>query len=153
MIGGDCTSFDEAVQRVRDWDEAFVEQIAKALDGETSANGRAEIAKAAETTEKGFRRGLREETGEIPRLGHDMCVFNSAQLAFVAKQRDLLLDLVLDYQCRKTRLQYGGIQRFQPSRHSSLSPDSRLSERPTANVIRMCSSTNTKTRPPRRRHC
>ena len=35
MIGGDCTSFDEAVQRVRDWDEAFVEQIAKALDGET----------------------------------------------------------------------------------------------------------------------
>ena len=31
MIGGDCTSFDEAVQRVRDWDEAFVEQIAKRL--------------------------------------------------------------------------------------------------------------------------
>ena len=31
MIGGDCTSFDEAVQRVRDWDEAFVERIAKRL--------------------------------------------------------------------------------------------------------------------------
>ena len=66
MIGGDCTSFDEAVQRVRDWDEAFVEQIAKRLT-RNRANGRAEIAKAAETTEKGFRRGLRKETGEIPR--------------------------------------------------------------------------------------
>mgnify|MGYP000243642914 CR=1 FL=1 len=30
-----------------------------------------------------------------------MCVFNSAQLAFVAKQRDLLLDLVLDYHAEK----------------------------------------------------
>lgn len=34
-------------------------------------------------------------------LGHDMCVFNSAQLAFVAKQRDLLLDLVLDCHAEK----------------------------------------------------
>ncbi|MFR6531287.1 MAG: hypothetical protein ACLUPW_10800 [Bifidobacterium pseudocatenulatum] len=25
MIGSGCTSFDEAVQRVRDWDEAFIE--------------------------------------------------------------------------------------------------------------------------------
>ena len=34
MIGGDCTSFDEAVERVRAWDEAFVAQVAKALEDE-----------------------------------------------------------------------------------------------------------------------
>lgn len=85
-------------------------------------------------------------------LGHDMCVFNSAQLAFVAKQRDLLLDLVLDYHAEKRACNMAEFSDFTIAAFS-LSPDSRPSERPTANAIRMCSSTNTKTRPPRRRHC
>lgn len=101
MIGGDCTSFDEAVQRVRDWDEAFVEQIAKALDGETVPTEEPKSPKLPKRLKKDSDADYEKKLEKYRELGHDMCVFNSAQLAFVAKQRDLLLDLVLDYHAEK----------------------------------------------------
>ena len=101
MIGGDCTSFDEAVQRVRDWDEAFGEQIAKALDGETVPTEEPKSPKLPKRLKKDSDADYEKKLEKYRELGHDMCVFNSAQLAFVAKQRDLLLDLVLDYHAEK----------------------------------------------------
>ena len=101
MIGGDCTSFDEAVQRVRDWDEAFVKQVDKALDGETVPTEQPKSKKPPKRLKKDSDADYEKKLEKYRELGHSMCVYNSAQLASVAKQRNLLLDLVLDYHAEK----------------------------------------------------
>ena len=153
MIGGDCTSFDEAVQRVRDWDEAFVEQIAKALDGETVPTEEPKSPKLPKRLKKGFRRGLRKETGEIPRTRARHVRVQQRATRIRRQSNATCCSILCLIIMPKNAPAIWRNSAISPSRHSSLSPDSRLSERPTANVIRMCSSTNTKTRPPRRRHC
>ena len=101
MIGGDCTSFDEAVQRVRDWDEAFIKQVDKALDGETVPTEQPKSKKPPKRLKKDSDADYEKKLEKYRELGHSMCVYNSAQLASVAKQRNLLLDLVLDYHAEK----------------------------------------------------
>lgn len=101
MIGSGCTSFDEAVQRVRDWDEAFIRQVDKALDGETVPTEQPKSPKPPKRLKKDSDADYEKKLEKYRELGHDMCVFNSTQLASVAKQRNLLLDLVLDYHAEK----------------------------------------------------
>lgn len=101
MIGSGCTSFDEAVQRVRDWDEAFINQITKALDGETVPTEQPKSPKPPKRLKKDSDADYEKKLEKYRELGHSMCVYNSTQLASVAKQRNLLLDLVLDYHAEK----------------------------------------------------
>lgn len=101
MIGSGCTSFDEAVQRVRDWDEAFIRQVDKALDGETVPTEQPKSPKPPKRLKKDSDADYEKKLEKYRELGHSMCVFNSTQLASVAKQRNLLLDLVLDYHAEK----------------------------------------------------
>ena len=86
MIGGDCTSFDEAVQRVRDWDEAFIKQVDKALDGETVPTEQPKSKKPPKRLKKDSDADYEKKLEKYRELGHSMCVYNSAQLASVAKQ-------------------------------------------------------------------
>ncbi|MCQ4965727.1 hypothetical protein NE652_12365, partial [Bifidobacterium pseudocatenulatum] len=74
MIGGDCTSFAEAVQRVRDWDESFVEQIAKALDGETVPTEEPKSPKLRKRLKKDSDADYEKNLQKYRELGHDMCV-------------------------------------------------------------------------------
>lgn len=101
MIGSGCTSFDEAVQRVRDWDEAFIRQVDKALDGETVPTEQPKSPKPPKRLKKDSDADYEKKLEKYRELGHSMCVYNSTQLASVAKQRNLLLDLVLDYHAEK----------------------------------------------------
>ena len=52
MIGSDCTSFDEAVERVRAWDKAFVAQVAKALEDEDVPDDEPKVGKAPKQKKK-----------------------------------------------------------------------------------------------------
>ena len=100
MIGGGCTSFDEAVERVRAWDEAFVAQVDKALEGDEipvdKPAPKAVKRKKKETDEEfeARERRYREECRAL-------CVYNASQLSKVARKRDLLLNLVADYNAEK----------------------------------------------------
>lgn len=100
MIGGDCTSFDEAMERVRAWDEAFIAQVAQALENDDIPADRP-TPKLGKRTKKesdedfeARRRRYREEC-------RTLCVYNANQLADVARKRNLLLTLVADYNAEK----------------------------------------------------
>ena len=100
MIGGDCTSFDEAVERVRAWDEAFVAQVAKALeDEEIPADIKAPkpLKRKKKESDEGFEARKRQYREQC----HALCVYKVSQLSDVTRQRDLLLHLVADYNAEK----------------------------------------------------
>lgn len=100
MIGGGCTSFDEAVERVRAWDEAFVAQVDKTLEGdEIPADKPAPkpVTRKKKETDEEFEARERQYREECRAL----CVYNASQLSKVARKRDLLLNLVADYNAEK----------------------------------------------------
>ncbi len=86
---------------MRDWDEAFIRQVDKALDGETVPTEQPKSPKPPKRLKKDSDQIRKKKLEKYRELGHSMCVFNSMQLASVAKQRNLLLDLVLDYHAEK----------------------------------------------------
>ncbi|WP_298049001.1 UvrD-helicase domain-containing protein [uncultured Bifidobacterium sp.] len=100
MIGGDCTDFDEAVRRVRDWDEAFIAQVAKALDGEDVPEDEPK-PKKPKNTKKMSDDDREAERNRYRAECHRLCVYKAGQLSAVARERDILLDLVADYHAEK----------------------------------------------------
>ena len=104
MIGGDCSSFDEAVARVREWDEAFVAQVAKALEDEDVPEDAPKLGKAPKQRKKESDADFEERKRAYRAQCHQLCVHNTARLAGVARERDLLLDLVADYNAEKHAL-------------------------------------------------
>ena len=103
MIGGDCASFDEAVERVRAWDQAFVAQVDQALEHEdvpdSQPNPRLGKRRKKES-DADYEARRREYRAQC----HQLCVYQATQLADVARRRDLLLDLVADYHAEKRAL-------------------------------------------------
>lgn len=150
MIGSDCTSFDEAVERVRAWDKAFVAQVAKALEDEDVPDDEPKVGKAPKQKKKESDTAFETRMREYRAQCHQLCVYKTAQLAGTARKRDLLLDLVADYHAENAPSTWPN-SATSPSPHSNSSPDSPPSEPPTANATRTCCSTNTKIPPPRRR--
>ena len=103
MIGGDCSSFDEAVERVRAWDEAFVAQVAKALEDD-DVPGNKPKPKLKKRTKKESDADFEARRREYRAQCHQLCVYNTVRLADVARKRNLLLDLVADYNAEKRAL-------------------------------------------------
>ncbi len=100
MIGGGCTSFDEAVERVRAWDEAFVAQVDKALEGDEIPDDKPApklTKRKKKESDEDFEARERQYREECRAL----CVYNANQLSKVARKRDLLLNLVADYNAEK----------------------------------------------------
>ena len=104
MIGSDCTSFDEAVERVRAWDKAFVAQVAKALEDEDVPDDEPKVGKAPKQKKKESDTAFETRMREYRAQCHQLCVYKTAQLAGTARKRDLLLDLVADYHAEKRAL-------------------------------------------------
>ena len=104
MIGSDCTSFDEAVERVRAWDKAFVAQVAKALEDEDVPDDEPKVGKAPKQKKKESDTAFEARKREYRAQCHQLCVHNTAKLAGTARKRDLLLDLVADYHAEKRAL-------------------------------------------------
>ena len=103
MIGGGCASFDEAVERVRAWDQAFVAQVDQALEHEDVPDGQPN-PKLAKRRKKESDADYEARRREYRAQCHQLCVYHTAQLADVARKRDLLLDLVADYHAEKRAL-------------------------------------------------
>ena len=121
MIGSDCTSFDEAVERVRAWDKAFVAQVAKALEDEDVPDDEPKVGKAPKQKKKGIRHRLRNPHARIPRpmpptlrLQDRAIGRHGPQTRPATRPRGRLPR-------RKTRPQHGRIQRLHhrriPTRH------------------------------------
>ena len=104
MIGGDCSSFDEAVARVREWDEAFVAQVAKVLEDEDVPADEPKPGKAPKQRKKESDADFEKRKRAYRAQCHQLCVHNTARLADVARERNLLLDLVADYNAEKHAL-------------------------------------------------
>lgn len=150
MIGSDCTSFDEAVERVRAWDKAFVAQVAKALEDEDVPDDEPKVGKApkqkkrnptppskpacANTAPNATNSASTRPRNWPARPANATCYSTSWPTTTPKNAPSTWPNSATS-----------------PSPHSNSSPDSPPSEPPTANATRTCCSTNTKTPPPRRR--
>ena len=151
MIGSGCTGFDEAVERVRQWDSAFVDALRLALENEDIPDIEPTIPKIKRLKKDSDTDWQAKLDDRAQRL-HARCAYHCAQLLEITRKREVLLQLVEAYAQAKrqknmaefsdfTIAAYQLIERFPPSE----------SVRGVATV--MCCSTNTRTPPPRRRHC
>ena len=103
MIGGDCVSVDEAIERIRRWDEAFIERVRRAIGDETMPDGERCVkipVRKDDTKEETWRKNLDKVRDKL----HQNCVFHCGQLITTAERRELLLNLVADYTAEKRRL-------------------------------------------------
>ena len=150
MIGSDCTSFDEAVERVRAWDKAFVAQVAKALEDEDVPDDEPKVGKAPKQKKKESDTAFETRMREYRAQCHQLCVYKTAQLA-ARPANATCYSTSWPTTTPKNAPSTWPNSATSPSPHSNSSPDSPPSEPPTANATRTCCSTNTKTPPPRRR--
>ena len=150
MIGSDCTSFDEAVERVRAWDKAFVAQVAKALEDEDVPDDEPKVGKAPKQKKKESDTAFETRMREYRAQCHQLCVCKTAQLA-ARPANATCYSTSWPTTTPKNAPSTWPNSATSPSPHSNSSPDSPPSEPPTANATRTCCSTNTKTPPPRRR--
>lgn len=96
MIGSGCTSFEDAVERVRRWDTAFIACLEQALEGETMPEDEPRIAKinrAKKDTDATWQAKLDERNRQL----HSRCVYHCGELLAVTRKRDILLQLVEAY--------------------------------------------------------
>ena len=118
MIGSDCTSFDEAVERVRAWDKAFVAQVAKALEDEDVPDDEPKVGKAPKQKKKesdtAFEARIPRPMPPTVRPQHREVGRHGPQTRPATRPRGRLPR-------RKTRPQHGRIQRLHhrriPTRH------------------------------------
>ncbi|MCI1219582.1 MAG: UvrD-helicase domain-containing protein [Bifidobacterium sp.] len=103
MIGGDCTSVEQAVERIRLWDAKFSERLDQAIGDETvpenepSAKMRKRTKKESDAQ---YQRRLEEYEADLRRL----CLYRCGQLRQIVERRETLLTLVQQYQVAKRRL-------------------------------------------------
>lgn len=106
MIGGDCIGVDDAIERIRRWDRAFVERVRRAI-GDEPMPDKLNNVKIPEhqdgMTEQTWRKSVDRLRSKLPKL-HENCVSHCGQLISTAERRELLLDLVADYTAEKRRL-------------------------------------------------
>ncbi|NMN01624.1 ATP-dependent DNA helicase [Bifidobacterium panos] len=104
MIGGDVTDMDQAIARVRAWDDAFINQVRTAIGSETVPEEAPTIGKPPRRTKKDTDDTWAAKLSEYREKLHNQCVFNCANLLAVAERRELLLNLVEQYATEKRRL-------------------------------------------------
>lgn len=114
MIGGDCDSLDEAIRRIRTWDDAFIDRLQHIIDADTTERATAipaddplgngapkpprKLKKDSDTT---YANKVREYQDKLRNQRADSALFHCAQLLDVTRQRNVLLDLVEAYEQAK----------------------------------------------------
>lgn len=103
MIGGSTTTMDEAIGRVRAWDQAFLAQLDIAI-GDTPVPDEAPKAKVPTKNKKDTEETFAAKQEEYRAQLRDICVYKCAQLRDVTRRRETLLTLVEEYE-REKRVQ------------------------------------------------
>lgn len=103
MIGGSTTTMDEAIGRVRAWDQAFLAQLEIAI-GDTPVPDEEPKAKAPTKNKKDTEETFAAKQEEYRTQLRDICVYKCAQLRDVTRRRETLLTLVEEYE-REKRIQ------------------------------------------------
>ena len=103
MIGGSTTTMDEAIGRVRAWDQAFLAQLEIAI-GDTPVPDEEPKAKAPTKNKKDTEETFAAKQEEYWTQLRDICVYKCAQLRDVTRRRETLLTLVEEYE-REKRVQ------------------------------------------------
>lgn len=103
MIGGSTTTMDEAIGRVRAWDQAFLAQLDIAI-GDTPVPDEAPKAKVPTKNKKDTEETFAAKQEEYRAQLRDICVYKCAQLRDVTRCRETLLTLVEEYE-REKRVQ------------------------------------------------
>lgn len=103
MIGGSTTTMDEAIGRVRAWDQAFLAQLEIAI-GDTPVPDEAPKAKVPTKNKKDTEETFAAKQEEYRTQLRDICVYKCAQLRDVTRRRETLLTLVEEYE-REKRVQ------------------------------------------------
>jgi len=103
MIGGSTTTMDEAIGRVRAWDQTFLAQLDIAI-GDTPVPDEAPKAKVPTKNKKDTEETFAAKQEEYRAQLRDICVYKCAQLRDVTRRRETLLTLVEEYE-REKRVQ------------------------------------------------
>ena len=96
MIGSGCTGFDEAVERVRQWDSAFVDALRLALENEDIPDIEPTIPKLKRLKKDSDTDWQAKLDDRAQRL-HARCAYHCAQLLEITRKRGVLLQLVEAY--------------------------------------------------------
>ncbi|MFT8787866.1 MAG: UvrD-helicase domain-containing protein [Bifidobacterium psychraerophilum] len=100
MISEDCPSFDEAAARVSAWDEAFIDSLRAAIDGEDIPEK--ELTASAlgmpRRNKKDSESDYVEKLRQMRDRQHLQELFDANRLLQVAGQREVLLDLARQYE-------------------------------------------------------
>ena len=103
MIGAGCTGFDEAVDRVRQWDQAFINQLDTVLAQESVPENKPSIPKIKrykKDSDADWQAKLDARAAQL----HALCVYRCGELLNVARKREVLLQLVEAYAAAKRSL-------------------------------------------------
>ncbi|NMM98826.1 UvrD-helicase domain-containing protein [Bifidobacterium olomucense] len=96
MIGGDCVSFAQAVDLVRQWDTAFAKRIETVLEHETVPDAEPTIPKIKrlkKDTDASWQAKLDDRAAAL----HARCAYHCGELLQTVRKRDILLQLVEAY--------------------------------------------------------
>ncbi|WEV73157.1 UvrD-helicase domain-containing protein [Bifidobacterium sp. ESL0790] len=106
MMGEGCVSVAQGVERVRQWDQAFIDRVDAIIGDAAVPDDKPKVP-----TAKGMRRKKREtdeqyrdRMAEAKSAYRDLAIYHCAALRDVARQRDILLTLVDYYDQRKREL-------------------------------------------------
>ena len=103
MIGEGCASVDEAIDRVRAWDRAFLERLDQAI-GDQPVPDEAPKTPSKPRGKKDIERKLAQWRQARDEALHATCVYNCDQLRQTVRKREVLLSLVEAYHMAKRRL-------------------------------------------------
>lgn len=104
MIGAGCDGYDDAIERIRRWDTAFIDRVTAAIGDETIPEHE------ADTSKKPIRKNNERDATWQRRINgyhaklHNNCLYHCGKLLQSTKRRELLLDLVAEYTAEKRRL-------------------------------------------------
>lgn len=102
MIGANVSSIDEAIVRIRQWDADFIQCLDTAI-GEHPVPQEMPKAKAPTRARKDTDASYAAKQDEYRAQLHELCVWRCDRLRDVAQRRDVLLDLVQEYEREKRR--------------------------------------------------
>ena len=103
MIGRGCVSMDQAIERVRTWDQAFVAQLDRVIGERPVPESIAPLPRRPRG-KKDLERRLAQWRDECGPVLQANCLVNVSALRDVARDRDVLLTMVEDYARTKRRL-------------------------------------------------